>query len=476
MRGLARSIPFLLSLGAAIAAIPAAADESETVTAVYHGAEDTAENAGAVASVLALLDPPVTPGAPPAHLDRHFPPGEIQVFGAGVQRCTGGPTDVGTYRELLADLYRASMALEETDTIEKAILAAQPCVAEPLGADLLARVHYLDGVSQYDLDAEAASVAFRAVHAIDLDYPWDDSYPPNAQGCFLDAKAAVLEQAKVPVTLYVPEQASAWLDGGLVPPGTRELEVYPGRHLVQFQETADGALRSLSIEVAAETPAVLFDPVFLTTAGAGAVDDATAAFIRHLAAATDAGVPDYVVALGPEIVVWRWSTEADALERIEVPSRAQAVLAGAGPEPQKAPGAGPHPAVPILIGAGAGLMAMGAILSGTATSEFNEIWADYDRGTTPESDYTSMVDESEALVARNSAGIGLLAGGGVVMVVSIPVGVLTARGKRTEVSAAVQLHADPGAAGIQGAGLQGATLTLGFRPVGASTQETRGTR
>jgi len=441
-------------------ATPAVADEVETVTAVYHGAEDTAENAGAVASILALLDPPVTPGAPPAHLDRHFAPGEIQVFAAGAQRCTSGPMEVGTYRELLADLYRASMALEDTETIRKAILSAQPCVAEPLGGDLLARVHFLDGVFLFEEDQDAARAAFHRVHAIDPSYAWDDSFPPIAQVAFADAKLAVLNQAKVPVRLYLPAQAAVFLDGKTVPPGRTQVEVYPGRHLVQLQAEAEGPLRSVSIEVAADTPAALFDPAILAAPDRADIDGATTAFIRHLAAATDAGVPDYVVALSPEIVIWRWSTEADALERIEVPSQATALVAGKTPRPKQAAGAAPHPAVPILIGAGAGIVAVGAILAGTGYDQFNDLNADY----TGQPDETDEYEDIERAFHQYNAGVGLLAGGGVVVVAAVPVGVLTAKGKKTAVTAAVQIHADPGADGRPGAGLQGATLTLGFRP------------
>lgn len=464
MQPVARSVFGSLALGALSVVAPATAEESETVTAVYFGAEDSAENAGAVETILTLLDPPVTPGAPPVHLDQHFEPGVFHVLGARASHCTGSPVELATYEALLTDLYRATMALEDTAIIHKSILAAQPCLSAPATAELLARVHFLEGVNQFDLDQDKARDSFRLVHAIDPTCPWDDSYSPSAQMCFADAKLQVLGQHKVPIRLFVPAQATIWLDGAPLDTVNGDPEVFPGRHLVQFRETTDGPLRSVAIQVEPEREVAVFDPRVLATADQAGLDAITTAVLRHLASIVDAGVPDYVVALAPEIVIWRWDGQVEATASVETPAQAKAHLTGQTPTIHRTAmedRGKPSPAVPILIGAGAVLVAVGAILTGEAYDRFNEVKADY-HSEPDEAEEYAIIERS---YHRHNTGIGLMAGGGVALAISIPVGIITARGReQAAVTAAVQLNVHPDAGADPRVGLDGAILTMCFRP------------
>ena len=114
-----------------------------------------------------------------------------------------------------------------------------PCASEIVPRDELTRMYLYRGVVAFNQGNEvAATTAFRRALAIDLTLRWDDRFGQRPRELFLEAKASLVSESRAKVKLPVPNAGySLYIDGELRA-GGGEVEVYPGRHLLQvFNDT-----------------------------------------------------------------------------------------------------------------------------------------------------------------------------------------------------------------------------------------------
>lgn len=121
-------------------------------------------------------------------------------------------------------------AVAKLDEVEGMI----PCTSEVVPKEELTRMYLYRGVVAFSQDNEvAATAAFRRALAIDLTLRWDERFGQRPRELFLEAKASLLSESRAKVKLPRPNPGYAlYVDGELRPDGG-ELEVYPGRHLLQ---------------------------------------------------------------------------------------------------------------------------------------------------------------------------------------------------------------------------------------------------
>ncbi len=456
------SLPRALLLSAWICALgPAARGLAEDgASVVYLGQRAGTGSAGQALLALARFAPDVDAGGP-RHVLERFPGDRIAPLGAGsVERCEGSPVSAQAYRATLDQVYQATMDLEDTRPMLTEILASQACLSEPVEPSELAYVAFLAGVlGVSDGDAGAANAAFRDVFAIHIDYPWDDAYPPDAHDGFSRALVDVARAEPQPLAVELGDDLEIWLDGR--PLEAMQVEVVPGRHLLQVRTDPHAELTGFAF--LADAPVRIVDVGSLGLRGTlaperidGALTD-LAGLLRT--EGRDAG-PTFVVLPGEEPRAWLWDAETSELEELS------AALGSSGsPGPVRTDG--PHPAVPILVGVGAGLSAAGGLIAGIGWADlktFNAGVESGDIGPFPGPDHPSPGDFAayqtwQRKVRTIDAGLGMLIGGGVTLGVAIPVGLLT-RDKGRQVVLGTQLR--PGL-GPDGPTLDGVGFTLWVR-------------
>jgi hypothetical protein len=460
-----------------LAGSPAAAEQADPgeVRVVYCGEPASPEAAGRVAAALSLLKPSVSLTSPPAHLGQVVPPDSVAALGAReTAPCIQDPLDSTAYWDSLEKLLQATMALEDTRPLVHQIRQSQACLTEPVEARALAKVAYLEGVYLFDDgQREAARAAFVEVLTIEHGYEWDDDYSPNVYEAFLAALEEVTRMQKARLRVVAPAGTQVWIDGATVDAPRDGVRLTPGRHLVQLRSTSGAPIdgRIVILDEGADT--LIIDPATLSPTGAADTDflDAAQVLFDHLSTSAPDPAPTMLVSLAPEPAVWSWGPATKALTPLEMPSSAVAAARGQAVKPAGARLQGPHPVTAILLASGAGLLAAGGIMAGVNGAKVHQIEEDVDAGDHPfpeedDPDKEADANYQEWLQLTNTAyaGFGLLAAGGTILVVSIPVGILTA-GKGPAVSLSARLHTTappPGARGWHPA-IDGVSLTLDIR-------------
>jgi len=452
----------------------ASAAETAPPTVAYTGAPATAEAAGQVAQVMAMLKPPVNLDDAPVHLDGLLPGEAPLVFGAAAEeRCDGEPVDGETYRASLAVLYQATISLDrDINRLVELTRAMQSCLTEVVDASELARPSYLGGVvAASDGNLEGSFAAFQEVFAIQSGFPWDNEYPPKALKRFEEASSMVEGLDPAHVRVVVPGGDQVWIDGKPVDEPGRDQAIAPGRHVLQIGG-ADGAVTFTTVVIVEPgNPVVVLDPAL---AAADPADEA--AFVVSIEALFVllgegglAPAPDYLMTLGGTPGLWRWDGAQGALHPVELSKSATRVAMGDVKHKTPKAGAGQKsPVGAVLIAAGAGLLAVGAVTSAATSADLEEFNAEVESGderpfpTAADADPSSYeaYGRWEQKVASVKASYGILTAGGVVMAIAIPINIGMSR-RKAVVTLNTTLLGDPGP--DAGSGVQGFQLGVSIR-------------
>lgn len=439
LRGLAAPGMLALTL-----LIPLAAYAGSPAEVVFVGGPDDAATRQQVTDWLGMLSPPVAIDGEPVHLGRLAPPESLMAFGAGsTETCDGSPVDGAAYRERLAALYRDIVSLQETPTLLQQtgqIERMHACLTEPVTRNELARVHFLEGViATSDGDGETADRAFSEVFGLDPEFPWDPDYPPSTHDRFRVMRAAADGQDRVELRLLVADGATAWLDGQELAPSGAAVRIIPGRHVVQVRGPGEARCRSMALVARPDAEVLVIDAGALP----GDAVPPEPGQLTHLSLLFDAlgtdpgGSPRAFVACGPEPAIWSWDAGAGSLQSVELPPAVAALSGDAGPP--VGPGRpGPGPAAPILAIGGAVVAAAGAVVTGVAWSQVQQFndgvaageLAPYPQPDDPDPDSYELYAEFQRKRSAVYTGYALIAAGGAMCIISIPVGVASARRDR----------------------------------------------
>jgi len=392
--------------------------------------------------MMAMLDPPVPLASAPRHLAERLPPDPLIVIGDPPRHpCGGSPISASAYRATLEQLYQDTLVVEESELQFQELLDSAACLAEPVDPWDLARVHFLQAMGAWsDGEMEAASRAFERVFVVDPEHAWDPDYPPPAQHLFIDAAAAVGRLGRAQLTVLVPAGLELRIDGRPQAATGAAVVLAPGRHLVQVRDLEGGVTRTVSLSLAAGEGAVVLDARGLERgfAPAGALASSGAPLLREAADAGGGAV--YLVSLAPEIAVWSLPSGQQTLATVVVPPSARSAVRGLARPRSAGPKA--DPALPILLASGAGLAAAGAIVVGIQSGELRQFNGAVEAGDIapfpmpddPDPSSYEHYREWERITQTVSAGYGLLAAGGTLLVVAIPVGAAKRDGTRAAVA------------------------------------------
>jgi len=455
-----RSIITWLGLLLSVLPLPCAAENEEPgPRVVYAGAEDEPGSAGQVAAMMALLKPPVMVGEPPVHVDRMFPPGQLVVLGpAETAACFDGPMDLDTYQASLKELYQAAMALEETRPLIQRIKRSQPCLTEPIEPQELAQVSFMEGVVEFgDEHVQAAESAFSEVFAIEPAYPWDKQYSPDTQLCFANASTQMIQRERAVLQIVVPAQGQVWLDGRPLSSPMDENQVAPGRHLLQFRASPDADMRATVVELGDAAHTIIVEPTALVRdeeKDPGFLEASRVVF-NYLEGADEMGAPDYLVSLAPTPLVWHYEAEEQLLVPVEISNAAVATALGNGISGTAVRRPGPSPVTPVLVAVGVALVAAGGVTAGLMTKEirdFNhcveqpEECGDGALYPFEETEGNALYGEWIGMTRQAYTGYALLAAGGAMLAVSVPIGIISAR-QNQKISLSASLRTNPDSRG-----------------------------
>ena len=408
----------------------AAAADGET-TAVYAGSTASPVAAGRVAEALSLVRPAVNLSEAPWHLDELAPPGTLVAPGVELILCNGDSLDKAAYLEKVSSLSAAVWEVEDLDPLFDAAHASQACLTEAVAAKDLARVSFVEGVMAFELGRpDAAADAFRQVFAMDLGFPWDGQFGPGARASFDAVGAEVGSTAMLQLQVFAAPDVPVAIDGATVE--TTEILLSAGHHLIQVGEGAD--LRT-ALVVLQHPNTVVVDADALHHTVVGDADPSAAAV---LFGALGEEAPGYLVAMGDNKGAWRWDAATLSLEPLTLSKAAQAALDPPSDDGKKRPG----PATPILIAVGAGLVAGGSVVAAVMNSDLDDFGQAVETGElfpfpAPDAanpgDY-ALYQEWEGKVNQLGAGYAMIAVGGVALLASIPVGLLTAQSSNRKVA------------------------------------------
>ncbi len=447
-------VPIFTAVLLVLAGSPAA--RAQDSTAAYAGDTASAENAGRVAQALALLKPAVILSDAPRHLEELAPAGALVAPGAPVIACEGEPVDRTTYLHQVADLGKAVWEVDDLGPFFTATRQTQACLGDSVEAGDLARVAFVEGAMAFELgQPDDAAAAFRQVFAVDPTFVWDGQFGPGAKESFDAMGAEVANGPRVDLTVLTSPDNPLRVDGHLY--GTATILVSPGLHLVQVG--AEGSLRSVLVDTAGRDETVVVDADALNTALASGEGGA---LVTALFAAQGEDAPDYLLWIGDEERIWSWDAPSAQLTEVPLTATAQAALDPPVDGGKKRPG----PATPVLIAVGAGLVAGGTVLSMATRSDLADFDASVESGeihpfpapdaADPES--YPLYQEWQGKVNRLGVGYALIAAGGVSLLASIPVGLLTARTVEPRVAFGATLLASG-----QSDGADGVVFTLSWR-------------
>ncbi len=435
-----RSIP-LACLALAWLAPGPAATAGDGAVAVYTGVEPSALASAEVASLLARLDPPVELGAPPAHLTGLLDEGQVRVVGsARAAYCDGELLDPSSLVERADELLHAldEVEFQTADFLLQELAVQRPCYASPPDGTILARESFLAGIlAFYRGDGDAAARHFREALARHPDLPWDENYPPSAQQGFADALLSVLRADPATLTVQIPPGAELWLDGFEQSSTTAPLSLRPGRHLIHVGDPGTG-YDAVEVELDPGAEAALVTGQVLTQPDALERQERLIFELVTAEVAARGLSAAYVVRLPDRI--WRVDPYEGTLVPVEAP--AGVVVDGGGAKP----GGRVHPAGPVLTAIGAALAVGGAVLGAVERKQALDLHGQLESWDWAAGPAGPTLDEFERHRSASYAGWGLLAGGGAVLAVGVP---LTLKLRRpVEVTATISTGVESGGWGL----------------------------
>jgi len=407
---------------------------------VYAGRIPSTEAAGDAMALASLLDLPLPP-AGPLHVTEVAPAEGIRVLGVEtMDRCTGDPMDGPAYQASLDALYEAILSLEDARPLIHRAKRSQACAAGPLVPSDIAYVSYLEAIFEHSEGNHiGAEAAFQDVFAVEASYPWDHTFPPDAQVLFGDVKLAMADAEFTTLRLGLVPGTEVWLDGAAVADTNAEIRIRPGRHLVQLRVSPDTTAEGVAFQVPAGQSVAVLDPVTLDAQAPPDLERVATLFFASLQSSGQPA-PTHLVFLGGTPAAWRWDVETAQLVSLELPAR----LARKGRASMSVAGeAGvPRALVPILAGVGGGVLVGGAVLSGVSSGKLGTMNTAIEAGemplARPDDDAATgeMADnraEWNRLHGSMRAGTAMMIGGGVTMAVAIPLG-LAGRNRDREVT------------------------------------------
>ncbi len=470
-----------LALVASLPGVGSADDEGHPLQVLYAGAPPGPEAAARVAEALAEIDPPVSLVEPPTHVSDLFPAEEEALLGAAkVTPCAGEPAAVEDYLAGIADLQQAIRGLEDVGPRIRSLQAMQACLVEAAAPADLARVALLAGVVAHsDGDLSGATTAFAEVFAIDPTHPWDPEFPPDPQIQFANAATAVAQAPRFELSAVLPLGTSLWVDGRRIESPADPIELPPGRHLIHVRTL--GAAAPTALAFTADGTA---DEVVLVHPGAfradAALEGGLVASVERVLRGLDregaSRTPGHLVVLSPEPAVWSWEPSSRTLVAAARAPAETPEVPPVDPVPVEAPplrraAGGGSPAGPILFATGLGLAAGGGVMAFLSDRELDRLETSVADGAPfPGEGETCNDVEGEArdncldwerATDRLYVGYGLLAGGGALVAISIPVGISTAVGRR-QALLTIQLQGPPpeAAGASDGPAIRGVHLSL----------------
>lgn len=426
------------------------AADSPSRPVLYAGMPPGPEASAAVAAALADLESPIALDEPPTHVADLFPSPNVALLGASdVSACSGDRVDGEAFRAGLAELQRAIRALEDVTPRVDALRAMQVCLAEPVAPAELARVELLAGVVAHsDNDTSAAMDAFAQVFAYDPAHPWDPEFPPDPQIQFANAATSVAQAPRVRLSAVVPLGTSVWVDGRRVASPSDSLELPPGRHLVHTRILGEPATTALAFSVGGTGgEVVLVSPGAFRGEAAleGGLVASVERVLRGLEQEGTSRSPGHLVVLSPEPTVWAWDADSRTLviaprATVDEPMEPSVAPVDTDTPPPRPVDRGASPAGPILFAAGLGLAAGGGVMAYLSDRELDRLETSVGEGTPFPGEGETCDDvkgearenclDWERATDRLYVGYGLLAGGGALVAVSIPVGIGTAVNRR----------------------------------------------
>jgi tetratricopeptide (TPR) repeat protein len=429
-----RAAPAIVEIERLLAAPADGTDDDEqagpppTAVGVFYGpdpAPDFMEEAFAIAR-------PYLDGVPPATVAplRSAVAGSLEgpvVFGGQARSCGALPA-VG-FDDALAALDEAAVELE-VETILATIADAESALAcrpAPPTRDEVLRLLASSALAEWTAGRnDSASAAWIQLFQLDPGRPADTKLPPAAQGLHLQAKADAEGAGGARLDVLLPAGWSLQVDGvAIAGPGAR---VPAGRRLFRI-EPGDGPPIGLLVDLQRGRPALLGTPETLLTSVLGPEPPRTA--LHWLASGLQQTMDRdglgrvYLVGQdgdgssirsfdGRQLVLL---TAPDTRRSGREPTAPRApTTARASVAPSKVAG-------PVLMGIGLGVAAMGSVMAGLSHDTGQELLGDM---TTPQG-FSNNIDRYEQMRAREGAGIGLAAGGGIlavagVVTVAIPLG------------------------------------------------------
>ncbi len=460
----------LISMGLGVAGLAGAAEAPKVI---YLGDGASATAAADTATVMSLLSPAIALVEPPVHVSEWASGDGLRAMGPEkTSVCAGPRLDGQAYRGQLDELYKASTELAETRTEVERVNAVRACLSEPVEAKDLARATYLMGVTEFsDGNEDAARKAFTEVLAIDPDYAWNPEYPPAAELFFGKVKDEMIEVGQSVIRVAATEDSTVMVDGQALGTPLDGVQLAPGRHLVQVLRPGGDQFESLVVDVPAGSESLVMDPNSLATVE-GQPHEALAKMFELLFVAmyeSSNDPPEYVVALNPQISVWKWDGEDRKLEARTVPVTTigdlHVQVAEDAPKAKKV-----TPTFPVMVAAGGAALVAGAILGGVSAGQAAAMRNDIEAGTmpyahpddtNPTSDQSANATKYKGLQAAGGVGGGLIAAGAVVIAIAVPMKFLGGNSKQ-ELALSASILTPPGMTGAE-SGVNGFHFSIGIR-------------
>ena len=372
-------------------------DDAEPILAILHQAFGESFQAEVV-ELDALLDTGIGPWmvAPPAQL----------------HPCSIEPLPLATIESSLADIeglvqsLEFESALRQIDTLEDALCASDG----PLPTLVLARIPYLRGIGLFYLDdKEGARSAFKLASERDPDHEWDTTFPPDPQQVFLLGVADAIHAPRSRLVLPTEERpGQLYIDGRAVDLAIRVVELVGERHLLQFGVEGD-EVRGAWLQISGIDEVELVGP---QTAREGLVDGpgtetGDQAYSLLAGAAEAAGYSEVLVVQDSDGDHARWFNSIDGTWK-EISLAAGHKLRQS--RNQKAAGG-------VLLGAGGALMVAGGVIAAHNYAAATQVEQEMVGSAGM---YSLRIDEFKEHKVQSEIGLGLLAGGGVMSAIGIP--------------------------------------------------------
>ncbi len=284
-------------------------------------------------------------------------------------------------------------------------------VTEPLPPRLLSRIPYLHGVVSYYADnPDGARESFRRAAEREPELEWDVNYPPDPQQLFLMGVGDALKSQRVTLDLSAEQRPERLVVDGLeVGAGETTLELKGERHVLQFGQ-ADGTLSGVWLVSSqkSKTQLVGLDAVRSKLTSVADMDAAQPYLDILTQAATRSGAAEVLVMHGGprQNRVWWYQAADGKWQDISNLSSAGSTVAG-----QRANVAGT-----VLLGAGAGVTAVGAILTLTQTNRARQVEAIIGDSAGV---YDLEIDNYNRHKTASEVGIGVLGAGAATVVVGV---------------------------------------------------------